>query len=269
MSAVLAVLLMFVFQSQPAAFVAGVVIDSETKAPIRRARVLLARIDAHLSQSLVVIADESGAFGTSQVPPGTYRVFADREGYRRGEHDAPLTVAAGQRIANLTIALTPTAVISGRVMTENGAPVSKVYVRAFRGSDVAAESRTNDLGEYRLFGLEPAGYIVGAERYPGPRIEGTTYRIPTPPCPDCRGEGTAMPGLQGLLKAGGFIDPQALTGRTYPAVYFPGVTDRATAQPIEVGPGAQVYGINLLIGRSGSLIQSLLAIPATNSLPAC
>ena len=246
MSAVLVVLLMLGFQPQPTASVAGVVIDSETKAPIGRARVLLARIDAHLSQSLVVIADERGAFATSQVPPGTYRVFADREGYRRGEHGATLTTAAGERIANLTIALTPTAVISGRVTTESGEPLSKIYVRALSGSDVvAAEARTNDLGEYRLFGLEPGGYIVSAERYPGPRIEGTTYRIPTPPCPDCMGEGTAMPGLVGLLKTGGFIDPLALTGRTYPTVYFPGVTDRASAQRVEVAPGREVYGIDL------------------------
>ena len=68
---------------------------------------------------------------------------------------------------------------------------------------------------------------------------------PTPPCPDCPGEGVGSIGLANILSTGGFIDPRALTGQTYPAVFFPGTTDRAEAGSVKVTAGAQVDGIDM------------------------
>jgi hypothetical protein len=227
--------------------VAGVVIDAVTKAPVARARVVLVHPDRPLSAARLTIADDEGRFSFADVAEGSYRLFADRDDYLRGEHQGAITLAAGQRVAAISIAIVPTGVISGRVLTGFGEPASKIFVRALKGSQVVTETRTNDLGEYRLFNLPPGAYVVAAERYQGPRIEGTTYRVPTPPCPDCRGEGAFTLGLVGVLKTGGFIAPTALTNRTYPAVYFPGTTDLNAGQAIEVRPGAEVYGIDLTL----------------------
>jgi hypothetical protein len=250
----LVLLLLAIAVQQPATTVSGVVTDSVTKSPVAAARVLLARVDGPLTESLLAIGDTGGRFQVTDVPAGSYRVFADRDDYLRGEHRGVVQVRSGQPVRDLAIVLTPTGVISGRVMNEHGEPASKIVVRALTESQVlstfpkwVAEARTNDLGEYRLFSLPPGRYIVSAQRYPGPQIEGTNYRIPTPPCPDCRGEGTATIGLAGLLKTGAFIAPPALTGQVHPAVYFPGTTDLAAGQRIEVRPGAQVGGIDLTL----------------------
>ena len=233
--------------------IAGVVIDAVTKAPVGRARVVLVRPDGPLNASHLAIADDDGRF-RFEVPAGPYRLFADRDDYIRAEHHTPIVLAAGQRVGDISIAIVPTGVISGRVLTEFGEPASKIFVRALPESQVVAtfprwvaESQTNDLGEYRLFSLPPGKYFVSALRYPGPQIDGTTYRVPTPPCPDCRGEGASMMGLVGILKTGAFIAPSALTKRSYPPVYFPGTTDMTAGQPIEVRPGAEVYGIDLTL----------------------
>jgi hypothetical protein len=197
------------------------------------ARVILARIDGRLIDSVAGATDARGRFAIQNVPAGTYRVFATEDNYLRGEHAAPITIAAATRVDNIAIALTPTAVIAGRVVTDSGEPAPKILVRALT-SGVAAEARTNDLGEYRLFGLAPGSYVVSAERSAAPRIERDFYWY-----------GGGLQTLPNLLKAGGFIDRLALLGQTYPAVYYPGTTDRAAARPLDVGPGAQVAGIDV------------------------
>ena len=247
-------LLLAIAAQQPAATVSGLVTDAVTKAPVAAARVLLARVDGPLTRSLTITAGADGRFTASAVPPGRYRIFADRDDYVRGEHRGVVAVKNGPPIETLAIALTPTGVISGRVTNEHGEPASKIFVRALTEAQVhatsprwVAEVRTNDLGNYRLFSLPPGRYLVSAQRYPGPHIEGTNYRIPTPPCPDCRGEGIGTMALAGLLKSGAFIAPAALTGQLYPAIYFPGTTELAAGQRIEVRPGAEIGGIDLTL----------------------
>lgn len=238
--------------------VSGVVTDSETKAPVADVRVLLARTDARLTDSIVVLTDARGRFEIRSAPPGAYRVFAEHDEYLRKEHEAPITIVAGASAGTIAIALTPTAVISGRVVNEFGDPAAKINVRAL-STKAVVEARTNDLGEYRLFGLPPGSYVIRAERFTGPAIQGTTYVVPTPPGPDSMGEGQSMTMAATLLRTGGFIDPIALTGqtsvpdgplnarargRTYPPIYYPGTTEPGGAQPVAVTAGAQVSGID-------------------------
>ena len=173
--------------SQTGSAVSGQVTDVATRAPVVEALVLLARADGALSHSLVARTDEQGRFTIAAVPPGTYRVFAIDADYLRTEFNHPITVVAGQPVANVGIAMTRAAVIEGRVMNEHGEPAPNIFVRAWTSIGQVAETRTNDLGEYRLFGLEPASYTISAERYLSPRIDGTFYVGPTAPCPDCMG----------------------------------------------------------------------------------
>lgn len=245
--------------SQPS----NTVVDAKTTAPVAFARVLFARADGPLAQSVVVEADARGTFTAAAVPTGTYRVFAEHEAYVRGAWAAPVSITAGRPVAGITITLIPTAVISGRISTETGEPAMKVFVRAHRmtaegpGADVLAEARTNDLGEYRLVGLEPGSYVVSAEPYAAPSIgpvempggrggpQGLQYIVPTPPCPDCRGEGRGMQAISQITNAGAFIHPFALTGRTYPRVYFPGTTEKADAKAITAEAGARLDSIDI------------------------
>ena len=179
------------------------------------------------------------------VPPGTYRVFATDSDYLRAEHSASIAVTAGNSVTNIAIAMTKAAVIAGRVMNEHGEPAPNIFVRAWTSVGQVAETKTNDLGEYRLFGLDPGTYTISAERYLPPRIDGTNYIGPTPPCPDCMGEGEFRQAVATLVKTGAYVDPRVILNRSYPTVYFPAATDRALATPVNARSGAVTTGIDL------------------------
>ena len=234
---------------QSAVTVRGVITDADSKVAVPHARVLFARTDGPITASVVLEADDQGRFSAA-VPAGSYRVFADAPNYLRREHSQSVAVQASSQVLPIAIALTRTGVITGRVTGASGTPVTNAYVRAWTSAGMVAETRSNDLGEYRLFGLAPGSYVVSAERYLAPRIEGTSYVTPTPPCPDCRGEGRGMMGLAGIVKTGGYIDPRAIASRPQGPVFYPAATDRTGATPVQAGPGSVVGGINLtLTGR--------------------
>lgn len=231
--------------SQAPASVSGQVTDASTKAPIAEARVLLARTDGSLRESLAGRTDEQGRFTFANVPAGSYRVFAVDPDYLRKEHATPIVVTAGKPTANIAIALTRTAVIAGRVTNEHGEPAPNIFVRAWTSLGQVAETKTNDLGEYRLFGLEPGAYAISAERYLAPRIEGASYIGPTPPCPDCMGEGEFRQQVAALLKTGAYVDPRVILNRSYPMVFFPAASDRTAATPVNARSGVVTTGIDL------------------------
>ena len=221
----------------------GTVVDAATNQPVAGASVLMMRPES-VAQALLATTDLRGRFVFTGVPPGAYRLRAERDDYVRSDVTPLANIGPEGSVAGVTLTLTPTAVISGRVIDQYGDPASRVFVRAST-TRLVAEARTNDLGEYRLFGLPPGAYVISAERYPGPSIRGTAVQTPTPPCPDCPGEGVARMPLSGILPSGGFIDPRALTGESYPTVYYPGTTDRSAATPVKAAAGARVEAIDL------------------------
>jgi hypothetical protein len=223
--------------------IAGLAVRITNNEPIQHARILLTKVDGGLSDSIVLSTDEQGRFGAVNVGPGTYRLFAEHEEHVRTE-SAAVTVGPGQPIRNVIVRMTPTGVITGRVVDELNDPVAKVYVRAAT-KDLTREAQTNDLGDYRIYGLPPGSYVLSASAYMSPRIEGGTYVIPTPPSPYSFGEGRGMIQLSGLLKTGAFIHPMALNAESHARVYYPDTTDPAQATGLELQPGMVLSGIDL------------------------
>jgi hypothetical protein len=237
-----ALLLGLLFQV-PGETVEGIVVDDVTGAPVVNARILLARADGPLADSIVGSADEQSRFAIRNVPPGRYRVFAEPADYVRREAAQRIVVGRGKPIERISIALTPTGVITGRVLNEAGYPAPKTYVWATRAGGVA-ETLTNDLGEYRFFGLMPGRYMISAER-PGARLDRDRYQSGLGPHPNGLGAVTVTQSVANLAKSGDFVGPRALTGETYPEVFCPGTTDRASARPLDLRPGAHISGIDL------------------------
>jgi hypothetical protein len=129
-----------------------------------------------------------------------------------------------------------------------GDPAPRVVVRAYVARRLAAEARTNDLGEYRLFDLAPGDYVVAAQQDPGPVIQGNWILTPSSTCPDCVGEGVGRTSLP--LASGGFIDPRALSTDSPTTVFYPGTADRRAALPIKAAAGAHIEAIDLqLVSR--------------------
>jgi hypothetical protein len=124
-------------------------------------------------------ADESGRYIFERLPAGTYQAAAKMTGYvslefgARQANDAPrrFAVADGEAVTRIDFTLPRVGAIAGRVVDETGDPVqgamASVYAMAFvngrRALVPQGNSRpTDDLGRFRIFGLQPDHYIVAA-----------------------------------------------------------------------------------------------------------
>jgi hypothetical protein len=152
--------------------------------------------------------------------PAPYSAVAGSE---RGDK---VTIDAGETRGHVDIVLPRGGVISGRILDEYGDPMANANVRLAvsmlsRGRrrlvDVpgVASRQTDDRGRYRIFGLPPGKYIVGA-------VVGET-----------------VPGWQTADWPG------------YARTYYPGTPIPNEAQPIELGAGQQSLNVDfsLVHGR--------------------
>lgn len=225
--------------------VEGSVVRVGSSEPVPRARVLVTSAETVRPTGVLTHTDEGGRFIVSGLSPGRYQVAVDRDGYVRAIATVTLTAAARR---SAQVELTPTGVITGRVVDANGTPVSRAFVTATTG-DLTFQNQTDDLGEYRIFDLPPGRYVVSAAPYLAPRIEGAILIRPTPPGPYSPGEGQAMLSLSRMLQQGDYVDPLALTRERYVPAYYPGTTDATAATPLKLGPGATLTGIDVTVIR--------------------
>src|ERR1039458_6888776 len=212
--------------------VSGQVSNAATGEPVRRALVSLRRIDMSpgvttVQVSHTAVTDAAGQFAMAGIAPGKYRLTAERNGFIAtqygsrgpGKAGALLTLEAGQKSSDLAIRLTPRGVSTGRVLDEEGDPVPganvqasrQVYAQGRKQMTRAGEASTNDLGEYRGFGLPPGRYFVSAGARPNPML------------------------------------PQA--DDEYVTTWHPRTADAAAFTPIDVAPGAQLRNIDILLAK--------------------
>jgi protocatechuate 3,4-dioxygenase beta subunit len=158
--------------------VSGTVVRHLDNYPVEAATVQLTSED-ELGRTIGARTDSEGRFEFDGVAAGKYRIEAMRTGYvvqkygrkLAGYPKTTLTLKAGQKVSDLTLKLTKTAVIAGRIFDDNGEPMRDATVSAFRQVYVEGRKqfdrmnavRSNDLGEYRLYGLVPGRYLVTAE----------------------------------------------------------------------------------------------------------
>jgi hypothetical protein len=159
------------------AVIRGRVVASDTGRPIRRAQVRV--MGAELREGRTVDTDANGAFVIDELRAGRYTLTAVKAGYiqlqygqqRAFEAGRPVDLRDGQTLDKIDFALPRGSVITGRVLDEFGEPVMDVQVAAMRYQFVRGQRRlapvgrpvpTNDIGEFRLFGLSPGQYYVSA-----------------------------------------------------------------------------------------------------------
>jgi protocatechuate 3,4-dioxygenase beta subunit len=182
--------------------------------------------------------DAQGMFEFRNLPPGSYRLSASPGQYSAAylaiaygakkpsgpgaDPGTPIDLADGQTFEKASIALPRGAVITGRVTDENGDALARVQVytmtylpgssRALRSG---AGSQTDDLGQFRLYGLAPGNYVVAAE------ARGNTFVAPNAP-PETEEDKI------GLMTS-----------------YYPGTADEAAAQRVGVKAGAETPGVEI------------------------
>ena len=145
----------------------GFVEDSATRLPVAGAIVSFG--GPTVNDHYLAISDRSGHFWRVFPQAIPFSVVVSRAGYVTPEK--PLSVTPGPDSANLRISLTPQAVISGKLVDEDGFPVEGARLEAMRYEVVdgqrklrpaGAAGTSNDLGEYRIAGLPAGTYSIRA-----------------------------------------------------------------------------------------------------------
>ena len=217
--------------SAQTATIEGRVLKAGTDEPLKKAWLTLYRVEGERRPS-TTSTDASGRFILKDVEPGRYQLWALRNGYveqaygQRGSERSgtTLTLAPGQTLSDIVFRLVPAAVISGRVFDEEAEPVAGAIVQAMRYRYLEGKrelvpsgmDRSDDQGEYRIFGLAPGQYYVSANFMAG------------------------RMGPVALVGAAGGKEEEG-----YPPTYYPGTNDPARATPLELRAGEQVSGIDI------------------------
>ena len=174
--------------------------------------------------------DQDGFYRIADVAPGNYEVQPSAPALvptdlkeSRGE---PVLVGEDEDVENINFSLVRGGVITGKVTDADGRPVIQQQVNIFRVEVFeqqgqqrqifsAGAGQTDDRGIYRVFGLMPGRYKVGAGR----------------------GEDQFTPGFSSVRS-------------TYKQVFHPDVGDPAKATVIEVGEGTEAKDVDITLGRS-------------------
>lgn len=145
---------------------------SESGQPLPGVNIFISAVGGSSGQQTAT--DSEGNFRAQGLDPGTYRVFANAPAYvpeiPLGDANLPPTYYRPGDSATLT--LIKGGVIAGIVTNNLGEPLVNATVRAFRVRDSegkplrsgvqSRERTTDDRGYYRLYGLQPGGYLVSA-----------------------------------------------------------------------------------------------------------
>lgn len=203
----------------------GRVVDAESGLAVRRAAVRLGSNGSREGWSTTTDAD--GQYAFEALPAGRYSISASKTGYINwsyGQKAAntpapPLDLADGQRIERADLSMPRGGVITGRVLDEFGEPLAEVMISTLRNQftsvgrqpvPMGRSSQSNDIGEFRLYGLPPGDYLISA----------SAMRFTSP-----------------------FDSSTDRTG--YAPSYFPGTANPAEAQTIRVAPGQTISGITI------------------------
>ena len=243
--------------------IAGIVVDSVTGNPIRRAELstILNR------EEVSTFSDESGRFRLDHLQPGKYQLYASAPAYVRqglNQHGSFFTgVVTGNGLdsEHITFRIHPQALIRGRITDQNGEPVRNASVNLFAIANrvgqlpsMQAQQQTNDLGEYRFAHLLAGKYCVAVQAQPWYAQGGFNYVPVEPETASFRG-----------LSRGPRGKPDPSLDVVYPLTFSPGVTDERSASEISVAEG-ETAEANIPMRTVPAAHLRLTGMPADHSL---
>jgi 5-hydroxyisourate hydrolase-like protein (transthyretin family) len=278
--------------------VAGYILKMGTGEPVGKATVTISAFNGGRGQSYTATTTSSGQFAFQNLEPGQYRLSVTRSGYVRMEYGArspnrpglPIMLNAGQTLRDVVLQIMPAGTITGRVFDRDGEPLANVNVQALKYSyqegqrvmNVVQAARTNDLGEYRLFWLQPGQYFVSATPPEGQRgALLNALAIGGPGIAGAIGEiiGNRGGGPRGGGPRGGGPQPAGAPAGTesqdqpegYVPVYYPGTTDAQGAAPINLSSAVLFSGVDITVipvrtlRVQGQVIDGVSGQPAANA----
>lgn len=197
----------------------GVVSDSVSHQPLRNVEVTLeVKSTAPQPPEARVITDDAGAFAFHDLKPGQYRVVVIRGDYPAWK---AITASPSEDPDPVHIELAPGAIVSGRILDEDGDPLNGCWVQArpveHPEQIVSSQIYRSDSepSDYRLFGLRPGKYIMAAQ--------------------------CVVPAFQPRPFSAGPDPPPSLA---YPLQFYPAAPDAASAEPVELAAGIDRAGVD-------------------------
>jgi hypothetical protein len=220
--------------------ITGLVVKLAGSEPLKNAKIQLRGMDDR-TRTISVVTDVGGRFALKGVAPGSYRLSVSKNGFvdqqygqrKPGDPGSILTLHAGQDLKDLLFRLIPSAVISGRVIDDEGEPLPwavvsalrEVYSEGKRKLSTEASFQTNDLGEFRIFGLPPGKYFISVSYRSGKDDGDTRMRWQQPEeSPDASELG-------------------------YVRLYYPGTPDPARASSLIVKAGDEIPAVEILMRK--------------------
>jgi hypothetical protein len=233
-----------------AASISGMVTKEPGSQPIKKATIEVVAEDQGKGSNYTATTDSDGHFSIEKVEPGRYRLFVEKTGFveinARGRKSESrfLSVREGEQLKDLLIRMLPTAVITGRIVDEDGEPMSGVLVMAQKKKagkasnlETAGAERTNDLGEYRFHSLFPGQYLVVA--------------MPPPDFRDYERHHDQS------------LEEASKPATRYLTTYYPGTFDSAKASPITLRSGDEMpLNLTLFPARTYRVRGIVTGIPA-------
>jgi protocatechuate 3,4-dioxygenase beta subunit len=225
-------------QTQPppaTATIRGRVIAGDTGLPLRKAEVQLNQIDAQTAattgarrENRTATTDADGKYEFRDLPGGRYFVHAAKPPYVNvswGQQQAntpmkPIDLRSGETLDRVDFTLARGGVITGRIVDEFGEPLSGAQVNAMltqtingaRQLMLGTGASTDDLGEFRIFGITPGQYYV-----------------------------------QAAWQRMGAGDPSSPDRTGYPVTFFPGTTNEAEARRFTVSAGQTISDVSMAL----------------------
>ncbi len=232
----------------------GRIVSAETGGPVRRAQVRIVSPDIGSKSAMT---DADGRYEFRDLPAGRFNLSATKAGFvtvqfgqtRPFESGKPIDLTDGQVLDKADFSMPRGGAISGRLVDEFGEPVADAIVNAMRSvwsggrrrlQPTGRTAQTNDLGQFRIYGLSPGDYYVNA-----------TFR----------GDMMAMDiAITGGEPKGGPSGSNPNSG--YAPTYFPGTPNGAEAQKITLAVGQEAQNTDFallpvkLAKITGTLISS-------------
>lgn len=217
------------------ATVEGVVVNEITKEPIRRVEINLQK-QGRGGNPYSGVTDAAGKFKIENIDAGDYYVMLRKGGFlmsraNYGMSGRVLKLTAGASLTGLRFSMQPQAIITGRVLDDEGEPVQGVFVMllrygwdrgSFRAFGTSRPQQTNDRGEFRFTDVQPGKYYLMADV----RRMGPSAGAP----PDAPAAANA---------------PRT----AFVSTYFPNAPEFAQAARIEVQAGQELSGRDIALRK--------------------
>jgi len=198
--------------------ISGTVVDAVTRQPVKRAMVQLV-YQGNSNASAPASTDSAGAFSVQGLAEGKWWVVASHPNYPSagGRQGKFVEVKAGDT-ASIALDLEPGGVVTGRVLDEDGDPLTGCFVAASAPTHPPQQrggSNSGDNGEYRIHNLPAGKYILSAQCF-------QPVFTPRP------------------LSSG----PDPPPSRAYPEQFYSLASSAQSAQMVEVAAGAEKPGMD-------------------------